>query len=70
MKAFDQVSHERLIHKIKLYGIDEQTVKWIENFLKNRKQKMIVNGTQSEWSNVTMGSHRAMYWARSCLCYT
>ena len=33
MKAFDQVPHRRLIHKIKSYGIDEQTVNWIENFL-------------------------------------
>ena len=55
MKAFDQVPHRRLIHKIKSYGIDEQTVNWIENFLNNRKQKVIVNGAQSEWNNVTSG---------------
>ena len=55
MKAFDQVPHRRLIHKIKSYGIEEQTVNWIENFLNNRKQKVIVNGAQSEWNNVTSG---------------
>ena len=55
MKAFDQVSHKRLIHKIKSYGIDEQTVNWIENCLNDRKQKVIVNGAQSEWNNVTSG---------------
>ena len=59
MKAFDQVPHKRLIHKIKSYGIDEQTVNWIENFLNNRKQKVIVNGAQSEWNNVTSGIPQA-----------
>ena len=55
MKAFDQGPHKRLMHKIKSYGIDEYTVKWIENFLENRKQKLIINGAPSEWSNVTSG---------------
>lgn len=30
-KAFDTVSHKILIEKLLMYGVDEQTVKWIEN---------------------------------------
>ena len=30
-------------------------MKAIENFLENRKQKLIINGAPSEWSNVTSG---------------
>jgi len=33
MKALDKVSHRRLIKKIKRYGIGDQIISWIEDFL-------------------------------------
>ena len=47
--------HNRLLEKIKSYGIVGPTLNWIEDFLKNRSQKVMVNGAGSEWENVTSG---------------
>jgi len=38
-KAFDKVSHNRLIYKIKLYGFSKDIITWIQDFLK-KKQKI------------------------------
>ena len=54
-KAFDKVPHQRLIKKCKALGIDGKIVKWIDAFLNNRKQRVIVNGCSSEWSEVYSG---------------
>ena len=54
-KAFDKVPHKRLLEKIKSYGIVGPTLSWIEDFLLNRSQKVLLNGAGSEWENVTSG---------------
>jgi len=54
-KAFDTVPHSRLLHKLKSYGISGKLLLWIENFLKDRKQRVLVNGSASTWSNVISG---------------
>ena len=36
MKAFDKVPHRRLIYKINKYGIKDNILGWIDNFLSNR----------------------------------
>ena len=33
-KAFDKVSHEKLIHKLHNYGVKGNTLSWIKSFLK------------------------------------
>ena len=55
MKAFDTVAHRRLIEKLRSYGITGNILSWIEDFLKNRKQCVNVNGYKSKWCNVTSG---------------
>ena len=55
MKAFDTVPHKRLINKLTAYGIGTETVKWIENYLKDRKQQVSVNGEASIWHDVLSG---------------
>lgn len=55
MKAFDKVPHRRLINKLKSYGISNQLINWIANFLNERNQTVKVNGSQSSTRPVTSG---------------
>lgn len=55
MKAFDKVSHIKLLHKLKMYNFGEDYISWIQAFLSDRKQRVIVNGVSSDWKDVTSG---------------
>ena len=46
-KAFDSVPHKRLLVKLKGYGFDGMLLKWIEDFLSERRQRVILNGRMS-----------------------
>ncbi|PKU41163.1 rna-directed dna polymerase from mobile element jockey- hypothetical protein [Limosa lapponica baueri] len=54
-KAFDTVSHSILIDKLRKWGLEERTVRWIENWLKDRAQRVVIRGTESSWRSVTSG---------------
>ncbi len=54
-KAFDSVPHERLLVKLKAYGITGKTAIWIADFLKNRRQRVSVGKEFSSWKGVTSG---------------
>ena len=54
-KAFDSVPHQRLLAKIEAYGIRGSLLKWIENFIKDRHQRVKVNGEVSQWKEVESG---------------
>ena len=53
--AFDKVWHEDLIPKLNQYGILENLLCLIKCFLKNRKQRVVLNGQTSSWTNVLAG---------------
>ncbi|PKU31449.1 rna-directed dna polymerase from mobile element jockey- hypothetical protein [Limosa lapponica baueri] len=57
-KASDRVSHSILIGKLRKCGLDEWTVRWIENWLKDRAQRVVIRGTESSWRSVTSGVAR------------
>ncbi|CAM4627902.1 unnamed protein product, partial [Lepidochelys olivacea] len=42
-KAFDMVSHRILARKLKKYGLDEWTLRWIESWLDHRAQQVVIN---------------------------
>ena len=42
-KAFDKVPHKRLSCKIKAHGIGGSALRWIENWLAERKQRVGIN---------------------------
>ena len=44
-----------MINKLKSYGIEDPILSWIENYLADRKQKVIINGKSSEQKDVTSG---------------
>ena len=54
-KAFDKVPHHRLLHKLNYYGVRESTLCWIESFLSQRKQSVLLDGTQSTEADVLSG---------------
>ncbi len=41
--------------KVKQIGIAGNVYTWIENWLNNRKQRVVINGTASDWVPVTSG---------------
>ncbi|CAM5100083.1 unnamed protein product [Natator depressus] len=54
-KAFDTVSHSILASKLKKYGLDEWTLRWIESWLDCRAQRVVINGSISSWQPVSSG---------------
>ena len=54
-KAFDSVPHARLIYKLQSCGVVGNLCYWFEDFLRDRKQRVCVNGSKSSWKNVTSG---------------
>lgn len=54
-KAFDKVSHSLLVHKLHHYGIRGNINTWIENFLHDRTQAVLVEGSSSPFCEVESG---------------
>jgi len=54
-KAFDKVAHVRLLKKLEGYGVSKQVMKWIQDFLHGRRQKVTVNSEESNWADVLSG---------------
>ncbi|PKU41025.1 rna-directed dna polymerase from mobile element jockey-like [Limosa lapponica baueri] len=46
---------DRTRAKLRKCGLGKWTVKWIENWLKDRVQRVVIRGTESSWKSVTSG---------------
>ena len=54
-KAFDKVRHEGVLFKLSQNGISGNLLKLLTDFLKNRKQRVTLNGQTSFWTEVNVG---------------
>ena len=54
-KAFDKTWHDGLIFKLKQNGVSGGLLKLFENYLHNRKQRVVLNGTYSDYSIIESG---------------
>ena len=50
-KVFDCLNHNLLIAKLDAYGFTGQALKYIKSYLRDRKQRVKMNGSYSEWRN-------------------
>ena len=57
-KAFDKVAHEKLLLKLHFYGIRGNTLNWVKDFLDNRSQSVLLNGSNSDSIPVSSGVPR------------
>jgi hypothetical protein len=54
-KAFDKVPHKRLVDKLRALGVDDKVLRWVQEWLRDRRQRVVINGHASEWADVTSG---------------
>ena len=54
-KAFDTVSHQKLLHKLDACGIRGPMLNWIASFLTQRKMCIVVEGEKSRQVDVGSG---------------
>ena len=54
-KAFDKVWHRGLLFKLKRAGINGNLLRWFESYLKDRHIRVVLEGTSSEWKQITAG---------------
>ena len=53
--TFDKVWHKGLLFKLKQNGINGRLLRILENLLNERKQRVVLNGQTSSWSDVLAG---------------
>ena len=54
-KAFNRVWHKGLLFKLKKFGIGGRLLDWFTDYLKDRCQRVIINGQTSEWQHIKAG---------------
>jgi len=54
-KAIDKVPHCRLISELRSYGVHDQLILWIKDFLLHRSQRVKINNEFSAWHSVLSG---------------
>lgn len=63
-KAFDAINHELRLGKPRSYGIKDEEVEWVKDYLNNRKQ---VLGFPNTWIfHVMMSQYRILLYNQCC----
>ena len=57
-KAFECVSHVKLMNKLSAYGLGNNARVWLRDFLGSRTQRVVINGFISDEIPVTSGVPR------------
>ena len=54
-KAFDKVPHQRLLLKLQAHGVGNGMINWIEKWLIDRRQRVVVDREVLNWKSVLSG---------------
>ena len=69
--AFTSVSHRLLLHKLKCsFNISGLALDWLESYLGQRSQRVILDGKHSDWTPCNLECRKAASWALCCLLAT
>ena len=55
LKAYDCIPHDLLTAELYVYGLDTSAFNLLHSYLSNRKQRLKVNNSLSDWVNVVVG---------------
>ena len=53
-KAFDKVWHDGLIFKLRQTGVSGTLLKLFEDYLSNRKQRVVLNGSAANYDDIKL----------------
>ena len=54
-KAFDSIDHAVVLAKLSAYGFDKTALHWFTNYLSSRQQRVVLDGSFSDWATVVRG---------------
>ena len=54
-KAFDRVWHSGLLYKLQAAGVTGDVLNWFKSYLSDRKQRVVLPSTVSEWTFIRAG---------------
>ena len=63
-KVFDKTWHDCLVFKLKQNGISDNLLNILEDFLRNRRQRVVVNDQISNWENIHAHVLLVLSWDR------
>ena len=54
-KAFDSITHDSIINACIRFNLSKDVTLWIKSYFSDRRQRVSLNGTYTEWKSVTSG---------------
>ncbi len=54
-RAFDRVWHKGLLFKLERVGVAGPLLEWLKDYLKDRMQRVVINGQMSSWQYILAG---------------
>ena len=60
-KAYDCLNNDLITAKLEAYGVGENSLRLIQNYLSQRQQRVKVSSSFSEWLEIIFGFHRDLY---------
>lgn len=54
-KAFDKVWHIGLLYKLEKFGVRGELLEWFRNYVHDRKQYVVINGSKSNIGHIKAG---------------
>ena len=69
-KAFDKVWHDGIIYKLTQNRISGNLLNLLEDFLKERKHRVVLNGKVPTWKNIIVGVRQGSILGLCCFRFT